>query len=400
MEEALSDQKIFSLQLQLQNLTEELALYRNGTTGATFTEIIKEKEYDLVELRRVCQEKEKEFTTLKQVLTDKNETLRKLAKGSTELLAKCDGLQQEKSVMLKDRGAMETQIFELNENIKAQKTLFEQRCSVLEMQIVDVEEKKQLQNDSFELQIAELDEKNKELGGELNGSRQRVAELEGSVSRLEEDLMDRDESIGKLQQRCAGLVSEKTDKTRALDKERADRAKQAKEFNDEMEKAMKFNIEIKDRVKKEQTHVAEAKKVALVQAQESEQSLAISRRETADVKTQLSTLTSTFAQVAGLAAEVEETLQLKLAQQNILMNDKEARISELTGRLTRCAAELLANSESIEEKEKAVLSLRAHVSHLETQARVQVQGIREVSGTGQVHTQARRHDDTHTHTHA
>jgi len=56
----------------------------------------------------------------------------------------------------------------------------------------------------------------------------------------------------KLQERCAALVSEKSEKMKQLEREKNDRAKQVAEYREEIARAQKFNTEIKDRLRKEQ----------------------------------------------------------------------------------------------------------------------------------------------------
>ena len=71
-------EKIFNLQLIVQKLEEELKLYRNGTTTEFVTEIIKEKEAEIV--------------TLNGTIEETNEKLRKLAKSSQEVITRCESL--------------------------------------------------------------------------------------------------------------------------------------------------------------------------------------------------------------------------------------------------------------------------------------------------------------------
>ena len=67
-------EKLFNLQLLVQKLEEELKLYRNGTTTEFVTEIIKEKEAEIV--------------ALNGTIDETNEKLRKLAKSSQEVIAR------------------------------------------------------------------------------------------------------------------------------------------------------------------------------------------------------------------------------------------------------------------------------------------------------------------------
>lgn len=59
-----------------------MSFYRNGTTSEQLFDLIKEKDL--------------EIENLKVTLSDTLNKLKRLAKGSAEVLAKCDSLEQEK----------------------------------------------------------------------------------------------------------------------------------------------------------------------------------------------------------------------------------------------------------------------------------------------------------------
>jgi len=80
-------EKLFSLQLTIHKLEEELQLYRNGTTSENLFELLGEKETEIEDL--------------KNQLNDKTDKLRRVAKGSADVLAKCESLQQEREALLK-----------------------------------------------------------------------------------------------------------------------------------------------------------------------------------------------------------------------------------------------------------------------------------------------------------
>jgi len=72
---------IFNLRLMNQKMEEELRLYRNGTTPDNLLELIDEKDAEISRLRKAAQ--------------DTADKLRRIAKGSKEVISKCDLLQKE-----------------------------------------------------------------------------------------------------------------------------------------------------------------------------------------------------------------------------------------------------------------------------------------------------------------
>ena len=57
-----------------------------------------------------------------------------------------------------------------------------------------------------------------------------IANLTDSNKSISADLVNRDETIEKLQLRCASLVAEKSEKTRLLETEKVEKSKQVKEI--------------------------------------------------------------------------------------------------------------------------------------------------------------------------
>jgi DNA repair exonuclease SbcCD ATPase subunit len=171
-----ADEGDLDLKMTILRLEEELNLYRNGMSG--------------VELLTIIAEKDRDIAGLQASLTETNEKLRKIAKGSSEVLMKLNLITSEK---------------------------------------------------------ADLDE--------------TVQSLTGTVATLEANVAEKDENIVKLQARCAQLVQEKS-------KEKSETNKKLKEFKvtimqpiifrchvtmsylhqDELEKAIRFNMEIKKSV--------------------------------------------------------------------------------------------------------------------------------------------------------
>jgi hypothetical protein len=72
------DERLFQLQLAFQKLEEEVKLYRNGTTAENLLELVNEKDREIAQLKASL-----------EATTDK---LRRIAKGSSELIAKSEVL--------------------------------------------------------------------------------------------------------------------------------------------------------------------------------------------------------------------------------------------------------------------------------------------------------------------
>ena len=171
---AMESDKVFNLQLTIQKLQEEVSLYRNGADGDEIFQLIAEKE--------------SEIKVLKVSIVSKNENLRKLAKKSSEVLARCDRVQSE----------YETLQFEHSDLIQEKKTL---QTAVEEIKSLNC------------VVAAKCEEKS-------------VA-----IIQLEQELATREESSEKLQSRCAALISQKNDKVREYEKENRDNAADKAEKN-------------------------------------------------------------------------------------------------------------------------------------------------------------------------
>ena len=187
---------VFHLQLAFQKLEEEVKLYRNGTTAGNLLELIGEKDREIIQL--------------KSLLTETTNKLRRIAKGSSELIAKCEGFQKERDICIKNEyGLKERNVYLQHE--------------------VDI------------------------MSEELLELRNIKESLSDDINKSIESIKIRDESIEKLQARCANLVSEKSDRGKLLEKEKFDRSQIIKEFSAQLEKGIKFNTDIKDRLRTEQT---------------------------------------------------------------------------------------------------------------------------------------------------
>ena len=71
------------------------------------------------------------------------------------------------------------------------------------------------------------------------------------IEKYEQDLADHYQSIEKLQVRCASLVCEKSSLSKTLEKERSERTKEIAEYKDELNRAIYYNNEIKERLTNE-----------------------------------------------------------------------------------------------------------------------------------------------------
>lgn len=142
----------------------------------------------------MIREKDLELENAYKAIQEKTESLRKLAKSSNDVIKKCEELQRSNT-------QYQREISELQQsNESAQTTISELRSEValwksehahLEAALVE-------RTQDYEAQAIEL--------GEANNS------------------------IVQLQNRCAELVREKTERGRQLDKEKAERAAQVKDL--------------------------------------------------------------------------------------------------------------------------------------------------------------------------
>ena len=135
-------------------------MYRNGTTGIELLELIKEKDIEIKEHLNVIE--------------DKTSTIQKLAKSSSEVLAKCQSLSVENASLVNDKSLLEK--------------LLKQR---------------ELEIEKYVIQQASL--------------REKIAVQHDEINRLTNELATRFDDISRLQERCAKLVTEKQEKSRTYD---------------------------------------------------------------------------------------------------------------------------------------------------------------------------------------
>lgn len=201
---------VFQLQLACQKLEEEVKLYRNGATAENLLELVNEKD--------------REIAVLNNSLRETAEKLRRIAKGSSELITKCENLQREREIGLRN----EKELSDQNSSLISQAEASQQAHASLQL------------------------EKN-ELVACVNSGLEKI-------SRLEQEILDRNEDISKLQLRCSELITEKAMVARQLKA----KEKEVGEYSAQLEKGIKFNSEIKDMLRAEKavssSHSAELAK--------------------------------------------------------------------------------------------------------------------------------------------
>lgn len=174
------EQRVFNLQIQIQKLEEELSLFRNGASGQELFEVIGEKNTEIHDL--------------KVSLAAKTDSLKKLAKSSGDVLSQYSALQDS------------------FEQMKLAKAEVERRTATLQ------------------LEIEELRSSCDNLSKTNAGLKDEGAVKQEKICELERDLIDANVVIDKLHRRGATLVSEKTEKSKALDKARFEKAEMEKTY--------------------------------------------------------------------------------------------------------------------------------------------------------------------------
>lgn len=192
--------KIFNYQLTIQKLEEELALYRNGTSGQQLLELIAEKD--------------SEIKSLKDVLNEKNDKLRQLARSSNEFIIKHQELQIERDNLLK-------QVEELSLKVSQQDDLIQRN------------------NESISSQT------------------EKIRYLQNKIGIIEEELTERTFDLEKIQLRCASIVKEKQQQTKQYEKEKNEKLKQIREYRDELESSIKCNADIRQKLANENRNAIE-----------------------------------------------------------------------------------------------------------------------------------------------
>jgi len=157
--------------------------------------------FSVSQLYEVLQERDEEIKGLRSIMTtltdnnsDLNEKLKRLAKGSAEMLLK-------------------------NESLQSRNNALEENVQILYRNI-----------------------------DEMNESKTRLV---NEIDNLQTELVDRDESIAKLQARCVVLVSEKNEKSKLYERAKAEKNKVIKDLREEIERGIGHNNTLKERLIRE-----------------------------------------------------------------------------------------------------------------------------------------------------
>jgi len=156
----MDQEQVFNYQLIIQKLEEECSLYRNGTTGIELLELINEKDI--------------EIKSLTNDVLNKNEIIQKLAKSSQDVLEKSQILQDDKIILISERNILKKHV------------------------------------EQYEIDLKHMTSHNETL------TTNNIS-LQQNLDEMSTELTDRFDDISKLQTRCAILVAEKSEKSKALD---------------------------------------------------------------------------------------------------------------------------------------------------------------------------------------
>jgi hypothetical protein len=229
---------IFNLRLANQKLDEELRLYRNGTTPDNLLELIQEKDVEVCELRKQ--------------LSATNEKLRRIAKGSAEVIAKNDHLIKENNELLGERERLKRQVgasVELKRQGHGHERKMQEALATIE---------------SLKEDILTLQKENETLNNSMDMLIPEAEQFQVLLEELEEDACNRDTSIEKLQKRCHNLVLGNKERHATLEEQVKEAKLDVKRKNEqllrlseELQKAQSFNMAIKERVTAERKTAAQ-----------------------------------------------------------------------------------------------------------------------------------------------
>ncbi len=260
---------IFNLRIANQKLDEELHLYRNGTTEEDLLDHISEKDTEIEELKKQN--------------SDSKDKLRRIARSAGEMLEKNKSLEKENVRLQKLTATANSklsdtmnQMHETDKNDTEKKLADSQReISSLEMKLVVAQDKlrkfqqanKMLQDDCEE-QLAKAKEEaesfrkeNEALNNSIDLLIPEAEQFQQLIEILQDDACSRDTSIERLQKRCGQLIQDskivsslkkQLDKSERENKKLTERKnKQLAQYHAELEKAQKFNGQLKDRIANE-----------------------------------------------------------------------------------------------------------------------------------------------------
>jgi DNA repair exonuclease SbcCD ATPase subunit len=285
-----NEEKIFNLQLLVTKLEEEISYYRNGTSAEQFMEIIHERDNEIKDLKHeiyiLNEEKVIQSEKLKEIVLKSSEVLEKyeslllktdesdvlhdennrLKRQVDEALTINEDLQEDLSRMKKqmienavvnaslqdeisrlkrqivENSSSNTALRDENHRLKAE---IDGNSALHKSMIAENKSLRQLNDDNMititnhQNEIQKLNNLIEELQHntvlqhdydhliiELNSLRSQQEDSE----HYHHEIQERDSNIEKLQQRCACLVSEKSELKKLFEKEKSDRIKQGKEF--------------------------------------------------------------------------------------------------------------------------------------------------------------------------
>lgn len=241
---ASSEERIFSLQLIIHKMEEELRLYRNGTSAAELMDVIHERDVEIETWRSKCEERD--------------EKLKRIAKTSADVLERYERLQKD-LVRQQEKKQLEDVHIQnmINEHQNLQKQLKERTMEVTRLQDIisekddeigtlrlamwDKEQSKaqdgeesqrrlQEQQIKHEFELKAVQIATEKLENVIRESQDNEARLTQEVHHWKTCADEQDQSILSLQKRCAVLVKEKNERLQRLDEERQEMVTQVQQF--------------------------------------------------------------------------------------------------------------------------------------------------------------------------
>ena len=196
----LEDDKVLNMQITVMKLQEELAFHRNGTSS--------DQIYDLLV------EKDAEISSLKAGALENSEKLRKLARKSTEVLQKCKFIEEERDAAI-----------ERKNELKKLRSQSELKRLDTEKELVCVR-------------------------AELCAVKERCSDLEKHNEALKREQGFCNDDVEKLQSRCAGLIIERMETSKALERENIERAESTKSVREDLEMSMRLIADLNQQINK------------------------------------------------------------------------------------------------------------------------------------------------------
>ena len=219
--DSASNTEVLNLRITVQKLTEEVNLWRNGTDGSDFIEMLEEKDAEIKEL--------------KEKLGVRDEKIRQLAKIAEQTMKENKSLMHEKKQF--DKQLHKAEMKGRTEAIKGRSQVEDEEIDALKAEIKLLRADNEALTNSIDMLIPETEQ------------------FQDHIDELETEQINSMTDIEKLQQRCVNVVIEmKQNKQELID--RANRAEKelvkAQSLNDryhaEVLKAQSFNKDLKDKL--------------------------------------------------------------------------------------------------------------------------------------------------------